>query len=71
MADHVDSWNYSIKAACEAVKARGTIVNLAIWEKEIPFQPNWLTWKESKYLSVLGYQRRDFEAVINAIASGE
>ena len=41
----------SIKSAALAVRARGTIVNLAIWEKEIPFQPNTLVFGEKKYLA--------------------
>lgn len=47
------------------------MVNIAIWEKEIPFNPNWLTWKESSYKSVLGYQNKDFEAVIENLRTGE
>lgn len=46
------------------------MVNVAIWEKEIPFNPNWITWKESSYKSVLGYSREDFQAVIDNLASG-
>ncbi|KAH6963035.1 chaperonin 10-like protein [Fusarium avenaceum] len=60
----------SIKSACEVVKTKGTVVNVAIWEKEIPFNPNWITWKESSYKSVLGYSREDFQAVIDNLASG-
>lgn len=54
-----------------AVKSRGKVVNVAIWEKEVPFQPNMLTFKEATYTSVLGYQRKDFEAVIENLANGE
>jgi threonine dehydrogenase-like Zn-dependent dehydrogenase len=61
----------SIKTACEAVRAKGTVVNVAIWEKEIPFQPNVLGFKEAVFTSVLGYQRKDFQAVIDHIADGE
>ncbi|CAM1501354.1 Fc.00g105160.m01.CDS01 [Cosmosporella sp. VM-42] len=60
----------SIKGACGAVKTKGLVVNVAIWEKEIPFNPNWMTWKESSYKSVLGYQREDFEAVIENLRTG-
>lgn len=60
----------SIKCACEVVKTKGTVVNVAIWEKEIPFNPNWITWKESAFKSVLGYRREDFEAVIKNLGSG-
>lgn len=64
-----DVWP-SVKAACEAVKTRGTVVNVAIWEKEIPFNPNWVTWRESSYKSVLGYQKADYEAVIENLRTG-
>jgi threonine dehydrogenase-like Zn-dependent dehydrogenase len=60
----------SIKTACTAVRARGTVVNVAIWEKEIPFNPNLLVFREAKYTAVLGYQRKDVQAVIDHIAAG-
>ena len=46
-------------------------MNVAIWEKEIPFNPNWVTWKESSFKSVLGYQKEDFESVIKNLGSGK
>lgn len=60
----------SITTACQAVRARGTVVNVAIWEKPVPFQPNTLVFKEAQYTAVLGYQRKDFQAVIDALADG-
>lgn len=60
----------SIKSACAAVKARGTVVNVAIWEKDVPFNPNALVFKEAQYTAVLGYQRKDFQAVIDHLADG-
>ncbi|KAF4461203.1 hypothetical protein FALBO_12002 [Fusarium albosuccineum] len=60
----------SVKSACEIVKTKGTVVNVAIWEKEIPFNPNWVTWKESSYKSVLGYNPEDFKAVIENLGTG-
>lgn len=60
----------SVKTACNAVKARGTVVNVAIWEKEVPFNPNMLIFKEAKYTAVLGYQKKDFEAVIAHLGDG-
>jgi threonine dehydrogenase-like Zn-dependent dehydrogenase len=60
----------SIKTACTAVRARGTVVNVAIWEKEIPFNPNMLVFREAKYTAVLGYQRKDVQAVIDQLAAG-
>ncbi|KAF1981815.1 GroES-like protein [Aulographum hederae CBS 113979] len=60
----------SLTTACQAVKAKGYVVNVAIWEKPIPFQPNMLGFREAQYRPVLGYQRKDFEAVIECLASG-
>ena len=41
----------SVQSATLAVKSRGTIVNVAIWEKEVPFNPNNLVFGEKKYLA--------------------
>ncbi|KAI9686507.1 MAG: hypothetical protein M1822_003518 [Bathelium mastoideum] len=60
----------SISAACASVRPRGTVVNVAIWEKEVPFQPNMLVFREAKYQAVLGYRRVDFEEVVKALGSG-
>lgn len=60
----------SLKCACTAVRARGTVVNVAIWEKEVPFNPNMLVFREAKYTAVLGYQRKDVQAVIDHLADG-
>jgi threonine dehydrogenase-like Zn-dependent dehydrogenase len=61
----------SLTTACTAVKARGTVVNVAIWEKEVPFNPNLLVFREAQYTAVLGYQRKDVQAVIDALAAGK
>ncbi|KAF2727871.1 GroES-like protein [Polyplosphaeria fusca] len=60
----------SLAAACQAVRARGTIVNVAIWEKEVGFQPNELVFREARYTAALGYKREDFEAVIKRLDDG-
>jgi threonine dehydrogenase-like Zn-dependent dehydrogenase len=59
-----------LTTACNAVKARGNVVNVAIWEREVPFQPNMLVFKEAKYTAVLGYQRRDWIAVLGHLKDG-
>lgn len=41
----------SIKAACSAVRNRGTVVNVSIWEKEIPFDMNALVFVEKRLLT--------------------
>jgi threonine dehydrogenase-like Zn-dependent dehydrogenase len=60
-----------LEAACKAIKVRGTVVNVAIWEKAIPFMPNDLVFREGKYVACLGYVKEDFRDVIKAIADGE
>lgn len=60
----------SIKTACHAVRSRGAVINVAIWEKEIPFNPNWLTFREASLKSVLGYQKKDYEGVLDALGKG-
>nr|POE47049.1 (r,r)-butanediol dehydrogenase [Quercus suber] len=60
----------SLETACKVVKSRGTIVNVAIWEAAVPFNPNWLVFREANYKAVLGYQRKDFEGVIEALKDG-
>lgn len=61
----------SIVTAFKAVKARGTVVNVAIWEREVPFQPNMLVLKEAHYTAVLGYKRKDFQEIIDHLADGK
>ena len=60
----------SFETACAAIRSRGTVVNVAIWEGAVPFNPNVLVFKEGKYVAVLGYQKEDFSAVVEAIADG-
>ncbi|KAL1588736.1 hypothetical protein WHR41_02595 [Cladosporium halotolerans] len=60
----------SLETACRAVRVRGWVVNVAIWEERVPFDPNWLVFREARYSAVLGYQREDFDGVIEALADG-
>lgn len=60
----------SVETALKAVRTRGAVVNVAIWGKAVPFNPNWLVFREATYTGVLGYTRRDFEAVIGAMEDG-
>lgn len=57
--------------ALQAIRARGTLVNIAVWEKTATITPNWLVFRERKYMGVVTYQDGDFQDVIDAIASGE
>ncbi|KAF2460517.1 chaperonin 10-like protein [Lineolata rhizophorae] len=56
--------------AVHAVRARGTIVNVAIWEKPCTINPNVLVFKERKYLGVATYMEGDFQQVLDAISEG-
>ena len=56
--------------AVEAVRARGQVVNIAIWEKPCTITPNAFNFKERNYLGVATYQAGDFQDVLDAISSG-
>ncbi|KAI0437950.1 dehydrogenase [Xylaria telfairii] len=60
----------SLESAIRAVRARGTIMNVSIWEKPIPFNPNGLVLKEKKLVGCLCYGLSDFGHVINALREG-
>ena len=57
--------------AVRAIRARGTLVNIAVWGKKATITPDWFTYREKKYMGVVTYQDGDFQAVIDAIASGK
>ncbi|PNS20824.1 hypothetical protein CAC42_2755 [Sphaceloma murrayae] len=59
-----------LDTAVEAVRARGAVVNIAIWEKPCTITPNQFCFKERSYLGVATYQAGDFQAVLDAISSG-
>ncbi|CZT06778.1 hypothetical protein WAI453_012921 [Rhynchosporium graminicola] len=59
-----------LAVACKAIKVKGTVVNVAIWEKAVPFQPNDLVLREGKYVACLGYVKQDFKDVIKALGDG-
>lgn len=54
-----------------SVRARGTIVNIAVWEKTATFIPNHFTFRERRYMGIATYVEGDFQEVIDAIASGQ
>lgn len=57
--------------AVMAVRARGTLVNVAVWEKPVTFHPMRITLKERNYMGIVTYVDGDFQAVVDAIASGK
>lgn len=56
--------------AIQAIRARGTLVNIAVWEKRATFTPNWFVFRERRYMGIATYEDGDFQEVIDAIASG-
>ena len=57
--------------AMQAIRARGTLVNIAVWEKTATITPNWLCFRERKYMGSATYQEGDFQDVLDALSSGE
>jgi threonine dehydrogenase-like Zn-dependent dehydrogenase len=53
-----------LDAGIHSLRARGTFVNIAIWEKGCTIVPNDLTFKERKYMGIATYQIGDFQEVI-------
>lgn len=54
----------ALDQAIHATRVRGTIVNIAIWEKPCTITPNDMTFKERRYQGVATYQVGDFQEVI-------
>jgi 2-desacetyl-2-hydroxyethyl bacteriochlorophyllide A dehydrogenase len=59
-----------LDSAIEAVRARGTIINIAVWEKPCTVDVNKLVFKERKYLGIATYVLGDFEEVMSALSDG-
>lgn len=57
-----------LDAAVQATRARGTIVNIAIWNKPCYLTPNMFCFKERRYMGVATYQIGDFQEVIVSVA---
>ena len=56
--------------AIQATRARGTLVNIAVWERPALIQPNHLVFKERSYLGVASFLKVDFEQVLDALSTG-
>ena len=54
-----------------SIRARGTLVNIAVWEKSATIIPNRFAFRERSYMGIATYVEGDFQEVISAIASGE
>ena len=60
----------ALNAAMKSIRVRGTLVNIAIWEKPAQLTMNDLVFRERHYMGVATYVKGDFEQVLNAISSG-
>ena len=60
-----------LDGAMRAVKARGTVVNIAVWEKRASLAMNDVIFRERAYMGVATYALGDFEEVLKAISEGE
>lgn len=61
----------AVTTGVNALRARGTMVNIAIWENTLTLVPNDWIFKERKWITSATYEGGDFEEVIDAIAAGE
>ncbi|GAB0135424.1 hypothetical protein EsDP_00003763 [Epichloe bromicola] len=61
----------ALDTAFESLRARGTLVNIAVWEKRAGLAMNSLVFRERSYMGVATYSLGDFEAVLDAISTGK
>lgn len=61
----------AVDTAFKAIKARGTLVNIAVWAKRATLNMNDIVFRERAYMGVATYSLGDFEAVLDAISSGK
>ena len=57
--------------AIQCIRARGTLVNIAVWEKTATITPNMMCFRERKYIGIATYVEGDFQQVIDALSSGK
>ena len=53
-----------------ALRAKGLLVNVAVWETTAKITPNNFAFRERRYMGIATYVAGDFQGVIDAIASG-
>ena len=59
-----------LDSAMQAIKARGMLVNIAVWEKRASLAMNDLVFRERAYMGIATYSLGDFEEVLEAMSSG-
>lgn len=60
-----------VDTAMPAIRARGMLVNIAVWEKRATLNMNDLVFRERAYMGIACYALGDFEQVIDAISTGK
>jgi threonine dehydrogenase-like Zn-dependent dehydrogenase len=60
----------ALDQAVHATRARGCIVNIAIWEKPCTINTNDFNFKERTYMGIATYAVGDFQEVLDALESG-
>lgn len=60
-----------LNQALKAIRAQGTLVNIAVWEKPAQLQMNDIVFRERKYIGTTTFVAGDFRHVLDAMASGE
>ncbi|KAK9424802.1 hypothetical protein SUNI508_13455 [Seiridium unicorne] len=61
----------SINAACLAVRKKGLIINVALWDMPAPIEMMTIVFGEKRLSAALSYNASDFQAVIKALESGQ
>ncbi|KAH6952886.1 hypothetical protein HG530_000496 [Fusarium avenaceum] len=62
---------HAIDAAFDCLKARGVLVNIAVWENRAQLSMNQIVFRERSYIGCATYSLGDFEEVIEAISKGD
>lgn len=60
----------ALDSAIDAVRARGTIINIAVWEKPVTVDMQKITFRERRYIGIATYAGGDFQEVMEAISDG-
>ncbi|OCH91175.1 alcohol dehydrogenase GroES domain protein [Obba rivulosa] len=60
-----------LHTALNAVRARGNIVNISVWEKPPAFDVNLLMMREATFTATIGYESRVFPDLLRAVGEGK
>ncbi|EMD36839.1 hypothetical protein CERSUDRAFT_83873 [Gelatoporia subvermispora B] len=60
-----------LDTAIQAVRARGNIMNVSVWENPPAFDVNHLMAREASFTAVIGYESRVFPELLKAVGEGK